>query len=80
LEKPPGPPAAGGRTAIADIADRHIVKMRSIINQHEKVRLAALWPSEVRSMWMTIWTVTIAMALGFAVLATLLKDGATFRN
>jgi hypothetical protein len=29
-------------------------------------------------MWMTIWTVTIAMALGFSVLATLLKDGATF--
>ena len=29
---------------------------------------------------MTIWTVTIAMALGFSVLATLLKDGATFRN
>jgi hypothetical protein len=31
-------------------------------------------------MWMTIWTVTIAMALGFSVLATLLKDGATFWN
>jgi hypothetical protein len=31
-------------------------------------------------MWMTIWTVTIATALGFSVLATLLKDGATFRN
>jgi hypothetical protein len=29
-------------------------------------------------MWITIWTVTIAMALGFSVLATLLKDGATF--
>ena len=29
-------------------------------------------------MWMTIWTMTIAMALGFSVLATLLKDGATF--
>ena len=29
-------------------------------------------------MWMTIWTVTIAMALGFSFLATLLKDGATF--
>jgi hypothetical protein len=29
-------------------------------------------------MWMTICTVTIAMALGFSVLATLLKDGATF--
>ena len=29
-------------------------------------------------MWMTIWTVTIAMALGFSVLATLLKGGATF--
>jgi len=29
-------------------------------------------------MWMTIWTLTIAMALAFSVLATLLKDGATF--
>jgi hypothetical protein len=29
-------------------------------------------------MWMTIWTLAIAMALGFSVLATLLKDGATF--
>ena len=31
-------------------------------------------------MWMTIWSVTIAMALGFSVSATLLKDGATFWN